>query len=361
MLNKTFNANYFDGQSSKTHPVSVHFGVKEILFSTNDGTINKTVLLYELEHVRHIGNDRLILNFNAESTEGLDISAKDIVKQFSVAYPDISERHFLMRVKGLRNRTVGLLLGALLLLIVGIYFFVIPFVGELSTPLLSRENEIALGETIYKSVMAEYTIDTAQTRIVNEMVKQIDFKTVYPLKITVVDYQEKNAFALPGGHIVVFAGLLNKMNDHAELAALLAHEVSHINHQHSLRAMFRNVSNYIFISVIFSDVNGISTVIVDNARKFKTLSFSRKLEEEADREGLAILFHNQIDPRGMVRLFTVLTSEDHDVPEHFEFFSSHPLTQRRIKYINKQIEEQAFSVKKHPVLDSLWISLKADY
>lgn len=357
----TVSGNYFDGKSAKPVAVNVDFNASGLSVYTDDQQIAKSIDLAELSHVRSIGKDRLILNFNAECTEGVDITAPDIVMLFNRTYPETGHMNFLGKVKGISNKAIILLLTTLLALVLIIYFYVVPFAGEMATHLISRENEKALGERIYESVLQGYKIDTFKTNLVNQMTDQVDFQSDYDLRITVVDYDEKNAFALPGGHIVVFSELLQQMHDYPELMGLLSHEVSHVNHRHSLRSIFRSLSSYIFISVLFSDVNGISTVLIDNANKFKTLSYSRSLEEEADKEGLKILKHNQIDPNGMVRLFKILLHENKDPHSSLEFLSSHPRTQKRIRYIEDQIHSGAYNIKKSPVLDSLWTTLNADY
>jgi Zn-dependent protease with chaperone function len=361
IIHTVVSGNYFDGMSARPLPVKVYFQISSLKLESEDAGFSKTIPVDELSHVRSIGNDRLILNFNEECTEGVDITYQDIVQLFSQDYPAIGHKNFLGRVKGISNKAILVLLAAMLSLVAVIYFFVVPFAGEMATHIVSRQQEVSLGESIYESILKGYKTDTIKTTIVNKMADEIDFLSPYQLNITVVESEEKNAFALPGGHIVVFSALLNEMNDYPELIGLLAHEVSHVNHRHSLKSIFRNLSSYIFISVIFSDVNGISTVLIDNANKFKTLSYSRSLETEADQEGLKILQHNQVDPRGMLRLFNILL-EDSKVPHSsLEFLSSHPLTENRIRYIEKQINQGVFITKEHPVLDTLWTELNADY
>lgn len=357
----TVTGNYFDGLSAKPVVVQITFDAHELSVFSAEENISKRVELSDLKHIRSIGKDRLIINFNEDSSEGIDISRQGIVDEFIRVYPEISNRNFLLKVKGISNRMILLLLAALLALVLSIYFFAVPFMGEMASHLVSKENEADLGETIYKNMIGTYRVDSTKTKLVNDIVKEVDFLTGYDIKITVVDFNEKNAFALPGGKIVVYSGILDEMGDKSELLGLLSHEVSHVNHQHSLKSMFRSLSSYIFISVIFSDVNGISTVLIENANKFKTLSYSRKLEEEADKEGLKILYHNHIDPYGMVRLFKILLKEGNPVNDKLEFLSSHPLTKKRIEYIEKQIGKSHYTVVENSRIDSLWIALKADY
>ena len=99
------------------------------------------------------------------------------------------------------------------------------------------------------------------------------------------------------------SGILEIMEEEEELAALLAHEVSHINGRHSLRTISRNLSNYLLVSILTGDVGGFSSIIIENSDLISSLSFSRSLEKEADLEGINLMVKADIDPRGMVDLF----------------------------------------------------------
>ena len=185
----------------------------------------------------------------------------------------------------------------------------------------------------------------------------------------VVDSEIVNAFAIPGGFIVVYSGILDIMEDERELAALLAHEASHINERHSLRMMSRNLSTYLLLSILTGDVGGFSSVIVDNSNMFSTLSFSRGLEQEADLEGLDLMVKSDIDPQGMVELFKKFASHEEEVKaelteqlssdslsakadeeasndsessswrQAIELLSTHPNPENRMEYLTDEIKK----------------------
>ena len=74
------------------------------------------------------------------------------------------------------------------------------------------------------------------------------------------------------------------MKSYDQLVALLGHEVSHVNNRHSIKILTRNLAGYMMISLVFSDLNGIMSVLAENAQQLRSLSYSREFEEEADEQ-----------------------------------------------------------------------------
>ncbi len=145
-----------------------------------------------------------------------------------------------------------------------------------------------------------------ETRLVNKFYKEMGVSSPYPIKVTVVDFDQTNAFAVPGGHIVVYSGLLKRMKQPEELAALLAHESSHVNLRHTTRSLMQSLGTFTAVSLIFGDVTGIGAVLVENASQLKSLEYSRSLEKEADLNGLSMLKNQHIPGNGFVLLFKTL-------------------------------------------------------
>jgi predicted Zn-dependent protease len=146
------------------------------------------------------------------------------------------------------------------------------------------------------------------------------------------------------------------MKNHDELAGLIAHEVSHVNNRHSMKMLCRNLSGYLFISVVLTDVNGIMAVIGDNVHNLQSLSYSRQFEKQADIEGVELMIENKINPKGMTNLFKRI--QKNDVFLLPEFLSSHPITQDRIDYINDLIIEKPHQTLKNQKLENLFNQIK---
>jgi predicted Zn-dependent protease len=198
--------------------------------------------------------------------------------------------------------------------------------------------------------------DEELSRLLNEFVGEINFNTSYPITITAVKSEEVNAFALPGGTIVVFDKILREINSAEELAALLSHEVAHIEYRHSLKSLSRSISGYIFVSLLFNDINGVTTALVDNANTLNNLSFSRSLEAEADNRALKTLDDNRLSQKGLVDLFETLDAEDSY--NFLKFLSTHPLTRDRIQSAKVSAAKQRLS-RKNARLDHIWLKIQS--
>ena len=134
-----------------------------------------------------------------------------------------------------------------------------------------------------------------------------------------------NAFALPGGDIVVNRGLIAATRDAGELAGVLAHEMQHVALRHSLKGMIRSAGTSLLFSMLIGDLG--TTLVGQAAENLAGLKFSRDAESEADAEGFNLLVARGIDPRGMVRFFATLAGESGATPP--ALLSTHPASAER--------------------------------
>lgn len=223
------------------------------------------------------------------------------------------------------------------------YFLLVPWLSEKLASTISIKTEEGFGNAVYEALNEATQEDKEASILLNDFFREMKVQTEYNIKITVVNSDIVNAFALPGGHIVVYSALLNELETYPELAALLSHEFTHVNNRHSTKSVFRQLGSRIFLGLLFGKFGSVTSVLVDQADKFKSLKYSRSLEKEADMEGLNILGERKIDPEGFVRLFQQLkaSSPASALPE---FIASHPDIDNRISYIreasaNKPVEE----------------------
>lgn len=220
-------------------------------------------------------------------------------------------------------------------LVVAAFVWIVPWLAGKAANALPVEYEVSMGEEAYQSLIKTYKILPEQTEQVNTFYKQMGVSSPYPIKITVVDFDQSNAFAVPGGHIVVYSGLLKRMRHPEELAALLAHESSHINLRHTTRSLMQSLGTFTAVSLIFGDVTGMGAVLVENASQLKSLEYSRSLEKEADLNGLSMLKNQRIPGKGFGQLFKTLGESGGSAPS--EWLSSHPDLDRRAKYVEEKI------------------------
>ncbi|MEI9911950.1 MAG: M48 family metallopeptidase [Bacteroidota bacterium] len=214
------------------------------------------------------------------------------------------------------------------------YFLMVPWLSEKLASSVSVKTEAQFGDAVYDALSLSHQEDQAASVIVNDFFKQMEVPSSYNIQVTVVKGDVVNAFALPGGRIVVYTALLDQLTTYPELAALLAHEFTHVNNRHSTKSVFRRLGSKVFLSLLLGNFGNVTAVLADQADKFKSLTYSRRLEKEADMEGLSLLKERQIDPHGFTGLFqhlkaSTLTS---GIPE---FLQSHPDIDKRIEYIKE--------------------------
>lgn len=354
-MNNTIEAKYFDGKSSAVQHTTVVFNdaMNEFHFQTGDG-ISLSWQLEELQFELY-GSLLEIRNKNYSSAI-LKIDNGDFSKKFYDAMKQNKRIDIHSRLLNLGFSKITAIAICLLGLIVLAYFYILPTVAEKSATLLPESFDNEIGNVFMNTFLDHNDLDTIKTKYLEEFAAELDLKNTKPLRFAVVKSDEVNAFALPNGQIVLFSAILEDMESPDELVALLGHEAAHINHRHSIQMLCRNLSGYMMVSLLFSDVNGVMAVIADNAQQLHSLSYSRGFEQEADEQGLKILIDNNINPNGMVKLFEQLEKESKfSIPK---IISSHPLTKDRKENMQKNISEAVYEVKPNDKLTSIFEHIK---
>ncbi len=159
----------------------------------------------------------------------------------------------------------------------------------------------------------------------------------YKFKFYVVKDDQINAFALPGGNVVVYTGLLKNSDSPEEVAGVLAHEIQHVYQRHGVKRVVKRFGISIFLSLMFGNIGGQLDQI---GGELAGLKFDREEESEADRMGLQLLYNSGVDPNGMVIFFQKLKEMNKDLPEVLAFLSTHPATENRIEVLQKLIKEK---------------------
>ncbi len=231
----------------------------------------------------------------------------------------------------------------------------------------SLEKEIGLGKQLAQEVerqakivddpiIAEYV-----SRVGQNLVRNSDAKV--PFTIKVLDSEEVNAFALPGGFFFVNSGLLLKADNEAELAGVMAHEIAHVAARHGTRQQTRGqLINYGSIPLIF--LGGWAGYAIRQgaglAIPLGFLSFSRGFESEADLLGLEYMYKSGYDPTAFVDFFEKIQSLEKKKPGTISrVFSTHPMTDDRIKNSQKNIQEYLKAKPEYVVTTSEFNDVKA--
>jgi len=211
----------------------------------------------------------------------------------------------------------------------------------------SLEKEIALGKQLAQEVerqakiiddpvIAEYV-----NRVGQNLVRNSDAKV--PFTIKVLDTEEVNAFALPGGFFFVNSGLVLKADSESELAGVMAHEIAHVAARHGTRQATRGeIVNLASIPLIF--MGGWAGYAIRQGAALAIpmgfLTFSRAMEREADYYGLQYLYKTGYDPTSFVDFFERIQSMEKKKPGTMsKVFSTHPMTDDRIKLAQAEIQK----------------------
>jgi beta-barrel assembly-enhancing protease len=190
---------------------------------------------------------------------------------------------------------------------------------------------------IQDPVVIEYV-----NRVGQNLVRNSDAKV--PFTIKVVDSDDINAFALPGGFFYVNSGLILAADDEAELAGVMAHEIAHVAARHQTREMTRaNYANFASVPLIFVGSWGIyeaANAAMSLALPITFMKFQRGFESEADYLGLQYMYKAGYDPQAFIAFFEKIKALEKQKPGTLaRAFSSHPPTPDRIMKSQEEIRE----------------------
>ena len=224
----------------------------------------------------------------------------------------------------------------------------------LALPLLagciSEEREIALGNQIASNVNARVPLvrDVPLNLYVNELGRMLASKSARPdiqYRFYIVDTDAVNAFALPGGHVYVNRGMIERTENVSELAGVLAHEIAHVAARHGAKNLQRQMRTSSMSTLLYQTILGRKPLLDQQALKLGnqlwTAAHSRSDEQEADRLAVEYLLDTGVDPNGMITLFGQLLAEERMQPHGTasEWFGSHPNTRERISLTRARIDE----------------------
>ncbi len=220
-------------------------------------------------------------------------------------------------------------------IIINLYFLVVPKLAESAANSFPIETEIELGDKMGSMYDAQANTNDSANYYLQAFLDNIKIDSPYPLSLKLIESEEINAFAVPGGKMYIYSGLLAHINHHEELVALIGHESSHVRKRHSLKSLFRSAASSIAIALVIGDATGISAGLLNQADNLQQLGYSRDLETEADLEGLKLMEAKGINSQGMIGLLNILLKATGENANTMQYLNSHPDTQARIEAVNE--------------------------
>ena len=346
-------ASYFDGRSNRKRPVSVILGERCAIVA--DG---ETLASWPFDGIRRVDGpaDRLRLScLSAPPLARLEVSDLQLAAQLIARCPNLDDN-------AIGGKGVGRIVGWSALALVSILLVVIygvPLAADRLTPLVPHALEQRLGEAADKEVRLAFSDKTCA-----DLKGQAAFeKLVGALRqagglteavdAAVLNTAIPNAFALPGGKVYLFSGLLEKADNSDEIAGVLAHELGHVAHRDSLRNLIYNGGTSYLIGLLFGDVTGSSALIFASRTMLET-TYTREAEANADRFSIEVMHRLGRPTKPMGELLFRITGNEKD--KNLSFLSNHPYTEDRRALMARENRQPSAP----PILsEEEWTALRA--
>ncbi|MDD5365417.1 MAG: M48 family metallopeptidase [Gallionellaceae bacterium] len=241
------------------------------------------------------------------------------------------------RARSLRFRIGFGLVGAFVLLpfiLLGLFLANADRIAGWAAGQVSLAQEQQLGDLAFAQMRPSLKLVEAgpAPAMVQAIGDRLTAGSKYHYQWFVADSPEVNAFAMPGGYVVVYSGLIRTADSAEEVAGVLAHEVQHVELRHSLKNMIHGLGWRALLALAMGDASG--GIWAGMAEQLGGMAYGRDLERQADLGGLKALKRAGIAPDGLVGFFARLAQSEGAVPA---FLSSHPATAERIDNLRRAI------------------------
>ncbi len=326
---------YSDGRTAASQSVLIRLMRLGLHVTTENGE----TLWWPYEEIRQTqgfySGEQVRLERGGEFAEVLLISdAKFLTHLHQIAQEQAAKFHDPARR---RMRPSLILLSALASvgIMTALYIWGIPALAAIVAPGVPVAWEERLGQSVVENMVSKESrcVDPSRMDVINEILKTMTAplpKSPYTIHVIVADDPMVNAFAAPGGYIVILRGLIERSQSAEELAGVLAHELQHIFQHDVTRMLIQQVSTGLLLVAFTGDASGISAYGFEAARILGTLQYNRVIEEEADAAGMRMLLDARINPKGMISFFQGLGVSDIGTPSVLKYLSTHPNTTDRI-------------------------------
>jgi beta-barrel assembly-enhancing protease len=211
---------------------------------------------------------------------------------------------------------------------------------------ISTQQELEMGQQYSAEINRQLPIlnDAAVNNYINTLGRNIAARgqRQIPYRFYVVNAPQVNAFAVPGGHIYINRGLIERARNMSELAGVLAHEIGHVEHRHGVDQMERMQGANLALTAAYVLLGraptGLEEAAIGVGGQLYFARHSREAENEADATAVNLLVRANIDPNGLPSFFNVLLEEQRRQPGSVEqWFSTHPLTTDRVAHTQSLI------------------------
>jgi Zn-dependent protease with chaperone function len=341
---------YFDGEAAFAQAVEVSFEAKELVIAREGRGLARWRYrtLYLVDSGAHVG---VRLGSRRAGEARLVLESMAAIAELRRHAPHLFPRGGALRFL----RRAALFAGASVALVAGAYFS-LPYLAEALVPFVPHKIERQIGERVHRAFTQGFGACQSEgdkpglavlDRLTQRLLATVD--TPYAITVEVSRMKLENAFALPGGIVVMTHKLIAIMESPDELAGVLAHEIGHVVERHAVIGMVESAGLSLATTVLLGGGSSSGEWIVNTASTLASLSYSRRLEARADERGIAMLESAGISPLGLAALFQRLerreakADQSNDEKEKEEpkteresedslsvFLSSHPPSVQRV-------------------------------
>jgi predicted Zn-dependent protease len=350
-----YEAGYSDGRTAARQRVTVRFGETALIIDAEDGGELASwpfAAIALVDEVRRAQPIRLTTRDNPEARLTIDDPA---VQAPLFAFAPQLRAHAPF---GGRHWRAALVWGGAAIVAVALFFLLLPSVAEPVAALVPIEWEAALGAEIASGFAPEGVVCsndagiTALQALVERLAAGLDTPYSFSVKVSKADMV--NALAAPGGHIVVFKGLLDYAASPDEVAGVLAHEMGHVVERHAMEGIVRAVGIALTFEVLIGDLSGVLALAAQAGEILLAFSYSRDDEAEADAVGVAILAGAGIGADGLADFLVRLEKDGLTPGDRYTMISTHPPSAARAAAV------RAASTAGGPSMsDADWAAIKA--
>jgi Zn-dependent protease with chaperone function len=325
-------ATYFDGTSSRRRAVTLHFADR-LEISDHE----QTLAVWDYADIRRADSPAGTLRLGCLSAPAL---ARVEVRDHALA-AELVSRCARLDDNTPGRRGVAVIVGwslAAAVSIVAVVLFGLPLIADRLTPLVPAAFERRLGEVADSQIRTMFNAKVcdnaagqkAFVKLVTSIRESAGLDT--SVQSAVLSSPIPNAFALPGGKIYLFDGLLAKADNADEIAGVLAHELGHLKHRDSMRGLIRDGSTSFLIGLLFGDITG-SSALIFGSRTLVTSSHSREAENNADGFAIDVMHRLGRPAKPTGELLLRVTGKE---GKGLSIIASHPLSEDRLARMSRE-------------------------
>ncbi|UOA28355.1 M48 family metallopeptidase [Pseudosulfitobacter sp. DSM 107133] len=340
-------ARYFDGETGLRLDVALSLDMSAQVLTLRHPDLPEGVQHWPLDALRALADqartDQLVLGLRADhscdsgliATARLTVSDTQMVRDLTRSCPDLNRRDIAPGTARRVVTRVGMAAGALALMI----FVILPAMAGTMALIIPIEREVAWGKSMVRQMERMMGGEKAGALICSspegdaalaELTQRLTAPTgvEYELNVSVMNHEMVNAFAAPGGQIVLMRGLLKAADTPEAVGAVLAHEIAHVENRDSTRGALRAAGSAGLLGLVLGDFAG-GTVAVAMAEWMLNSSYTREAEAKADTYALTMLDTADVTTRGFADFFDSLAEIESIMPDLPVYMSSHPQTKAR--------------------------------